>query len=72
MHVERKRIDVSRVDSKDMDNLMPRSPLELEDILDDLRDRVLAVEHQYATGQANITKSDGVGANTTWTCRDSR
>lgn len=35
MHVERKRIDVSRVDSKDMDNLMPRSPLELEDILDD-------------------------------------
>ncbi len=36
MHVERKRIDVSRVDSKDMDNLMPRSPLELEDVLYDL------------------------------------
>ena len=51
---------------------MPRPPLELEDILDDLRDSVLAVAHQYATGQANITKSDGVGANTTWTCRDSR
>lgn len=36
LHVERNRIDVSRVDCKDMDNLMPKSPLELEDVLDDL------------------------------------
>lgn len=55
LHVERNRIDVSRVDCKDMDNLMPKSPLELDTATDQSmevlpRDRVRAVEHEYVTG----------------------